>query len=162
MGTVLRPTHLLLLHHSLGDQRINRRLRGNRKLALNIIRISRVHLWRGEKPQGSKILHGKEYLMKKLTFLATGLSLFTLASAGYAADHTLTAISAGGLTESSQPNLNGTNNPGRSAESVPGQGSPLSGEDHTTPATDTTNSGKVNTPPSVSAGKTAPSSHSAH
>jgi hypothetical protein len=100
--------------------------------------------------------------MKKRTLLATGLSLFALTTSSYAADHTLTAISAGGLTTSSQPNLNGTNNPGRSAEDVPGQGSPLSGEDHTTPATDTANSGQVKTPHSVSDGKTAPSVHSAH
>lgn len=100
--------------------------------------------------------------MAKLAFLATGLSLFLFATASHAADHTLTAIGAGGLTTSSQPSLNGTNNPGRSSESVPGQGSPLSGEDTSTPATDTVNSGQVKTPPSVTSGKTAPSAHSVH
>jgi hypothetical protein len=84
-----------------------------------------------------------------------------MTTAGYAADHTLTAEAAGGLnSSSSQPFQNGTTNPGRSADSVPGQGSPLSGEDHTTPATDTLNSGSVKTPPAVSDGKTAPSSNS--
>ena len=100
--------------------------------------------------------------MTKLVFLAAALPLVLPASASYAADHTLTAIGAGGLTENSQPNLNGTNNPGRSADDVPGQGSPLSGEDHMTPATDTANSGRAKTPPAVSAGKTAPSAHSVH
>jgi hypothetical protein len=54
-----------------------------------------------------------------------------LAAAGsaFAADHALTAIAAGGLTEESQPFQNGTNNPGRSSEDVVGQGSPLAGED---------------------------------
>jgi hypothetical protein len=100
--------------------------------------------------------------MRKLTLLAAGLPLFMMTTAGYAADHTLTAQATGGLTSSSQPFQNGTTNPGRSADSVPGQGSPLSGEDTTTPATDTSNSGIVKTPPPVSDGKTAPSSNSVH
>src|SRR5438067_1227753 len=98
--------------------------------------------------------------MRRLAILATGASLLAWNSVGYAADHLFTATAAGGLTTSSQPFLNGTNNPGRSGEDVPGQGSPLSGEDHTTPATDTTNSGQVKTPPPVLSGKTAPSSNS--
>jgi hypothetical protein len=101
--------------------------------------------------------------MRKLTLLAAGFSVFTLTTAGYAANHTLTAQATGGLKlSSSQPFQNGTTNPGRSADSVPGQGSPLSGEDTTTPATDTSNSGIVKTPPPVSDGKTAPSSNSVH
>jgi hypothetical protein len=101
--------------------------------------------------------------MRKLTLLTAGLPLFMMTTAGYAADHTLTAEAAGGLnSSSSQPFQNGTTNPGRSADSVPGQGSPLSGEDPTTPATDTLNSGSVKTPPAVSDGKTAPSSNSVH
>ena len=94
--------------------------------------------------------------------LAIGTSLLVWSPVGYAADHLFTALGAGGLTTSSQPFLNGTNNPGRSGESVPGQGSPLSGEDHMTPATDTTNSGQIKTPPPVLQGKTAPSSNSPH
>src|SRR4051794_6022355 len=100
--------------------------------------------------------------MKVRTFLISALSVFALAGSAGAADHTLTAIGAGGLTTSSQPYQNGTNNPGRSAESVPGQGSPLSGEDTTTPATDTSNSGVVKSNPAAASGKTAPSSNSVH
>jgi hypothetical protein len=43
-----------------------------------------------------------------------------------------------------------------------GQGSPLSGEDSTTPATDQPNQGQVKTPKPVLDGKTAPSVHSTH
>jgi hypothetical protein len=100
--------------------------------------------------------------MRKLAILAAGVSLLTATSPGQAADHLFTAIGAGGLTMSSQPFLNGTNNPGRSGDNVPGQGSVLSGEDHMTPATDMTNSGQINTPPPVLQGKTAPSSNSPH
>jgi hypothetical protein len=93
--------------------------------------------------------------MNKVTFLAAGLMLAAFTTAGSAADHLFTATAAGGLTapapgvQPSQPFLNGTNNPGRSGESVPGQGSVLSGEDHSTPATDQPNSGQVKTPPPV-------------
>jgi hypothetical protein len=100
--------------------------------------------------------------MTQRTLVMAGMSMLALASTAQAADHTLTAIATGGLTEFSQPNQNGFNNPGRNADSVPGQGSPLSGEDTTTPATDTTNSGQVKTPPAVSDGKTAPSVNSVH
>jgi hypothetical protein len=116
--------------------------------------------------------------MKKLALMAAGVSLFAWTSVGYASDHLFTAIGAGGLTTSSQPFLNGTNNPGRSALIVPGQGSPLSGADHTTPAVETgsllthhftdpnTNAnpgdGTLKTPPPVSARKVAPSSNSPH
>jgi hypothetical protein len=83
-------------------------------------------------------------------------------ASAWAADHLLTAESAGALTENSQPFLNGSNNPGRSGEDVVGQGSPLSGEDKGTPATDQANSGQVKTPPPVVDGKTAPSANSSH
>ena len=43
-----------------------------------------------------------------------------------------------------------------------GQGSPLSGEDHSTPATDTQNNGVGTTPEPVLDGKTAPSANSIH
>jgi hypothetical protein len=89
------------------------------------------------------------------------LPLLAAAGSAFAADHSLTAIEAGALTEESQPFQNGTNNPGRSSEDVVGQGSPLSGEDSTTPATDQPNNGQVNTPKPVEDGKTAPSQHSA-
>jgi hypothetical protein len=96
------------------------------------------------------------------TSLITGIALLILMSAASAADHLLTATAAGGLTEASQPFQNGTNNPGRSGEDVPGQGSPLSGEDNSTPATDTLNNGVGTTPKPVADGKTAPSGHSVH
>jgi hypothetical protein len=100
-------------------------------------------------------------IVKKLALLATGISVLGFASGAYAADHLFTATAAGGLTEDvSQPFLNGTNNPGRSGESVPGQGSPLSGDDHATPATDTVNHGVGTTPKPVTDGKTAPSANS--
>jgi hypothetical protein len=70
------------------------------------------------------------------------------------------------------------NNPGRSALTVPGQGSPLSGADHTTPAVETESllthhfsqpninanpgNGAFNTPAPVMAGKVAPSANSPH
>ena len=103
--------------------------------------------------------------MTKQIALSLAISLagiFGFAGPGWAADHSFTATAAGGLTESSQPFQNGTNNPGRSAESVPGQGSPLSGDDHTTPATDTPNRGQTKSNPAAASGKTAPSSHSVH
>lgn len=88
----------------------------------------------------------------------------------FADDHNFTAVAAGGLTLQSQPFLNGTNNPGRSAEDVPGQGSPLSGAEHTVPAVaaeklpENANPGNgvVRTPPPVTAGKVAPSANSPH
>lgn len=91
----------------------------------------------------------------------TALPALALPAAAFAADHSLTAINAGGLTEESQPFQNGTNNPGRSSDDVVGQGSPLSGEDSTTPATDQPNNGQVHTPKPVEDGKTAPSVHAA-
>src|SRR2546421_4108806 len=110
--------------------------------------------------------------------MAAGTSLLAWCSVGYAADHLFTAVGAGGLTTSSQPFVNGTNNPGRSGDIVPGQGSPLSGADHTTPAAESesllthhftllnTNAnpgnGVLKTPPPVTQGKTAPSSNSPH
>ena len=96
------------------------------------------------------------------TLAIAALPLLMATSSACAADHSLTAIAAGGLTEESQPFQNGTNNPGRSSEDVVGQGSPLSGEDSTTPATDQPNNGLGTTPNPVTDGKTAPSQHSAH
>lgn len=114
--------------------------------------------------------------MRKIMSLAAGLSLLAWAGAGKASDHLLTAVGAGGLTTSSQPFQNGTNNPGRSGDIVPGQGSPLSGEDHTTPAVESGSllthrftqpnlhanpgGGMLRTPPSAMRGLTAPSTHS--
>ena len=98
--------------------------------------------------------------MKKIIIPIVGLSVLALVSNAQAADHLFSATAAGGLTLSSQPFQNGLNNPGRFNDNVPGQGSPLSGGESTTPATDTTNGGQVKTPPSVSMGKTAPSAHS--
>ena len=98
--------------------------------------------------------------MTMRALMITGISLLALASTANAADHLFTATAAGGLTASSQPFQNGVTNPGRFNDNVPGQGSPLSGGDTTTPATDTTNSGVIKTPKPVLDGKTAPSSNS--
>jgi hypothetical protein len=100
--------------------------------------------------------------MFQRALIIAALPAIALASSALAADHSLTAISAGGLTEESQPFQNGINNPGRNSDDVVGQGSPLSGEDSTTPATDQPNNGQVNTPKPVQDGKTAPSAHSVH
>ena len=95
--------------------------------------------------------------MRKLAILAAGVSLLAGSCPSYAADHLFTATAAGGLTLSSQPFLNGLNNKAPTADVVPGQGSPLSGAEHTVPATDTQTGATLKTPPPVSSGKTAPS-----
>jgi hypothetical protein len=101
--------------------------------------------------------------MKNITVLAAGIAFFTMMPAGHAADHLFTATAAGGLTLDSQPFLNGTpgNNPGRFNDDVPGQGSPLSGGDNTTPASDTPTGVTLTVNPAASTGKTAPSVNSA-
>lgn len=114
--------------------------------------------------------------MRKLTILAAGVSLAAWTSVGYASDHLFTAVGAGGLTTASQPFVK--DNPGRPGDIVPGQGSPLSGADHTTPAVEigsllthhftdpnthaNPGNGTLKTPPPVTQGKTAPSSNSPH
>ena len=101
--------------------------------------------------------------MKKLTVVLAGISLFALLPAGYAADHLFTATAAGGLNETtSQPFLNGTGTTSNAptADAVPGQGSPLSGNEHTVPATDTQTGAPSITLPQALAGKTAPSTNS--
>ena len=75
--------------------------------------------------------------MRMQALLLTGLTVLASVGTAKAADHLFTGVGAGGLTTSSQPFLNGTNNPGRSGFTVPGQGSPLSGADRTTPAVET-------------------------
>ena len=98
-------------------------------------------------------------MMRKLTILAAGVSLLAGACPSYAADHLFTAVAAGGLsTTTSQPFLNGMNNPGRPGDEVPGQGSVFQGEDHTVPATDTTTGVKTlkTPPPALSGTKTVP------
>ncbi len=113
--------------------------------------------------------------MRKLVILAAGVSLLASTCPSQASDHLFTAVGAGGLTTASNP-FTKTN--GRSALTVPGQGSPLSGADHTTPAVEmgslhthhftepNTNAnpgnGTLKTPPPVTAGKTAPSANSPH
>ena len=96
--------------------------------------------------------------------LFTGIALVGLASTANAADHLFTATAAGGLTASSQPFQNGLTNPGRFNDDVPGQGSPLSGGEHSTPASDTAQAKGVvgTTPKPVTDGKTAPSANSVH
>jgi hypothetical protein len=114
----------------------------------------------------------EEICMKKTIWLLAGASLLGLADTSIADDHLNTATGAGGLTTSSQPFVNGTNNPGRPGTTVPGQGSPLSGEDHTVPAVGSdallthhftqpnTNAnpgnGTTRTPPPVRSGMTVP------
>ncbi|WP_292236167.1 hypothetical protein, partial [Mesorhizobium sp.] len=71
----------------------------------------------------------------------------------------LTATEAGGLTTDSQPFQNGINNKAPTGEDVVGQGSPLSGEDATVPATDTQTGASIRSMPSATEGKTAPSAH---
>jgi hypothetical protein len=97
--------------------------------------------------------------MRTLAILAAGIALLTGSCPSYAADHLFTATAAGGLTLSSQPFLNGINNNAPTADTVPGQGSPLSGAESTVPATDTQTGATLKTPPPVLAGKTAPSSN---
>lgn len=94
--------------------------------------------------------------MRMLTLFA---AFSLLAGPASAADHLFTATSAGGLTTSSQPFLNGTNNNAPTADAVPGQGSPLSGAEHTVPATDTVTGASLRTMPSATQGKTAPSAN---
>lgn len=96
--------------------------------------------------------------MTRLAILAAGVSLFAVSCPSYAADHLFTAVAAGGLSATSQPFVNGTNNPGRSGDDVPGQGSVFQGEDHTVPATDTTTGVKAlkTPPPALSGTKTVP------
>ncbi len=105
-------------------------------------------------------------------WLAAGAVLSSFANTSIASDHLFTATGAGGLTTSSQPFMNGTNNPGRPGTTVPGQGSPLSGEDHTTPAVESSSllthhstqlntnanpgNGTLRTPPPVASGMTVP------
>jgi hypothetical protein len=102
--------------------------------------------------------------MSKPITLIAGISLLALTGTAGAADHLFSAVAAGGLTSSSQPFQNGLNNPGRFNDDVPGQGSPLSGNEHVTPASDTAQAmGHVTkTPSPVSDGKTAPSANSIH
>ncbi|RWJ97322.1 MAG: hypothetical protein E5X49_32290 [Mesorhizobium sp.] len=95
-------------------------------------------------------------MMRTLIFITT-FSL--LAGPASAADHLFTATAAGGLTTSSQPFQNGINNTAPTAEAVPGGGSPLSGEDHTVPATDTQTGASTRSMPSAIDGKTAPSAN---
>jgi hypothetical protein len=97
--------------------------------------------------------------MRKVIIPAAAIALLAVSCPSHAADHLFTAVAAGGLSiTTSQPFLNGTNNPGRSGDDVPGQGSVFQGEDHTVPATDTTTGVKAlkTPPPAVSGTKTVP------
>jgi hypothetical protein len=115
-------------------------------------------------------------MMKACVSQIAGWSLLALTSVAWASDHLFTGVDAGGLTTSSQPFMNGTTNPGRAGTSVPGQGSPLSGEDHTTPAVESSSllthhftqpnthanpgNGTLRTPPPVLSGRTVPAGRS--
>ena len=113
--------------------------------------------------------------MNRTIWLAAGVLASSFATASIASDHLLTAKDKGGLTTSSQPFQNGIDNPGRPGTTVPGQGSPLSGEDNTVPAVETSEllthhstqlnthanpgNGTLRTPPPVASGMTtAPAS----
>ena len=114
--------------------------------------------------------------MKRTLLLVAGALLSPFANMSFASDHLFTGVDAGGLTTSSQPFQNGTNNPGRAGTTVPGQGSPLSGEDTTTPAVESSTllthdqtqlnthanpgNGTLRTPPPVQSGMTVPRSAS--
>lgn len=63
------------------------------------------------------------------------------------------------LDDIEQPFQNGINNKAPTAEQVPGGGSPLSGEDHTVPATDTQTGASLRSMPAATQGKTAPSAN---
>ena len=92
---------------------------------------------------------------------ATAIAAFT--TAAYADDHLATAVSAGGLIEGvSQPYQ--IDNPGKGGEEAPGQGSPLSGHDHQTPASLTAEEAghALKDNPAFLSGKTAPSQNSNH
>jgi hypothetical protein len=108
--------------------------------------------------------------MHKSIWLLAGAFVWSFGNTAIASDHLLTATGKGGLTTSSQPFQNGTNNPGRPGTTVPGQGSPLSGEDHTVPAVESSSllthhstqlntnanpgNGTLRTPPPVTSGMT--------
>ena len=110
--------------------------------------------------------------MNRTVLCVTSASLLIVTQLAVADDHLNTAIGAGGLSTSSQPFLNGNNNPGRSGPSVPGQGSPLSGEDRTVPAVGSDQlltrhftqpnthanpgNGTLRTPPPAASGMTVP------
>ena len=110
--------------------------------------------------------------MRVQPLLASGMIVMLLGGTAHAADHLFTGVGAGGLTTSSQPFLNGTNNSGRPGTTVPGQGSPLSGQDRTTPAVETgqltthhftqpnlnanPGNGMLRSPPPAAAGMTVP------
>ncbi|AZO71370.1 hypothetical protein [Mesorhizobium sp. M1D.F.Ca.ET.043.01.1.1] len=93
-------------------------------------------------------------MMRTLIIIA---AFSLLAGPASAADHLFTATEAGGLTTDSQPFQNGINNTAPTAEDVPGGGSPLSGEDHTVPATDTQTGAATRDMPAATQDKTAPS-----
>ena len=92
---------------------------------------------------------------------ASAIAAFSTAAS--ADDHLATAVAAGGLKEGiSQPFQ--IDNPGKGGEEAPGQGSPLSGADNTTPASLTQEEAghTLTFNPAWEMGKTAPSVHSNH
>jgi hypothetical protein len=73
-------------------------------------------------------------------------------------DHLATAVAAGGLDPATSHVFSN-----EKAVEAPGQGSPLSGEDHVTPASATVEeTHALKTNPAYASGKTAPSGHSKH
>ncbi len=99
-------------------------------------------------------------MTRLLTFsLATGLlCALSFAVPSQADDHLATAVAAGGLDPATSHVFSN-----EKAVEAPGQGSPLSGEDHVTPASATVEeTHALKTNPAFASGKTAPSGHSKH
>ncbi|RWE40107.1 MAG: hypothetical protein EOS79_19645 [Mesorhizobium sp.] len=104
-------------------------------------------------------MNSKQELETEMRTLIIIAAFSMLAGPATAADHLFTATEAGGLTTESQPFQNGINNTAPTAEDVPGGGSPLSGEDHTVPATDTQTGAATGDMPAATQDKTAPSAN---
>src|SRR5262249_12769213 len=107
-------------------------------------------------------------IMSKIILLAAGMAgIASLTHPAFADDHLATAVAAGGLIDGVSQ-LFQVNGAGKTpGEDAPGQGSPLSGMDHSTPASavqeDKMHNGhpfKDN--PAFASGKTAPSQNSQH
>src|SRR4029079_151361 len=101
--------------------------------------------------------------MSKIILLTAGIAgALSLIHPAFADDHLATAVTAGGLDPATSGPFQ-SNGAGKiPSESAPGQGSPLSGNDHLTPASavqeDKDHNGHpFKTNPAVAAGKTAPS-----
>lgn len=106
-------------------------------------------------------------MSKKILFIAGVAGILSLTQPTFADDHLATAVAAGGLNPATSGPFQ-TNGAGKiPSESAPGQGSPLSGMDHLTPASavqeDKDHNGHpFKSNPAFATGKTAPSQNSQH